>query len=739
MELSLDGLLAPIIMEVKMKRPTMLVQTILEQLSMDLDLSVERDISVMKYRCEHEGFSFLSLTLPVLSDALLHGIETGTFHCPAQFSRSGRLPRFLGGFFKRVFNKDGRLLAEPCPYTLKGIRQVCDFFKKVEIECTQGRQAKAIKAYREVEGELRTMTSQILREDKTLDEISGRIWAQVFPELDGLSLVCHHSRGFTADRRLANARHGVAKWNERSESSFPSDLHCYPNYGVAADHDGSSDKAEGVEFLSVRQELGVRVVFVPKTLKAPRVIAMEPSHVQYMQQSVKDYIYEVLEAHEFTRRSIRFTDQSVNRSLAYSSSIDKRLATLDLKDASDRVHLELVQRIFKTSGLLPYLEDARSLHATLPDGRNMVLTKYASQGSALCFPVEAMVFYTLCQSAMHQLDGRRPSSQSIREYSDMIDIYGDDIIVPVYYADCIVRYLESYALKVNVSKSFRNSLFRESCGADFYNGTPVRPVYARKFPYDNVRSWGPEEIMSWVAKADEFYLSGQWHVAQVLHNLVRQVVGRPIPRTRTIGPGVAFFSLLFTTDLRWNADLQCWKQKRVQFQPINRKDEIDGDETSCLNKWGLSTYLRTKRSGDCTLRTVGRRTFVPRPYSSAGSITDCRSRVGQEYPRVDAQLCNCSVCGLQVIYGCEWASAPRIPYMAYYRNAADQVDSQPSGNECTEFGISGPIGLEESDQSWAYTRESMEGLNIKPEPLNFSSSVKRGGFKSKHRWVSLHS
>jgi hypothetical protein len=33
----------------------------------------------------------------------------------------------------------------------------------------------------------------------------------------------------------------------------------------------------------------------------------------------------------------------------------------------------------------------------------------------------------------------------------------------------------------------------------------------------------------------------------------------------------------------------------------------------------------------------------------------------------------------------------------------------------------------------------MNGLEIKPEPLNFSSSVKRGGFKSKHRWVSLHS
>lgn len=695
-----------------MKRPTMLVRAILDQLGMDLDLSVERDKSVMTYRCEHEGFSFLTLTLPTLSDALLRGIEIGTFHCPTQFSRAGRLPRFLGGFFKRVFNKDGTLRSDLCPYAVKGIRQICDFFKKVEIDCSPRRQARAIQAYRDVEGELRTMTSHIEREDIILDKISGRIWAQVFPELDGLSLVCHHSRGFTADRRLANARHNLTQWNERSESSFPSDQHCYPNYGVAACHTGSSDKAKGIEFLSVRQELGVRVVFVPKTLKAPRVIAMEPSHMQFMQQSVKDYVYEVLENHRLTKHSIRFTDQNVNRSLAYSSSIDRRLATLDLKDASDRVHLGLVQRIFKTSGLLPYLEDARSLHATLPDGRNMVLTKYASQGSALCFPVEAMVFYTLCQSAMHQLDGRRPSSQSIMHYSKLIDIYGDDIIVPVGYTDCIVRYLESFALKVNVDKSFRISHFRESCGADYYRGISVRPIYARKLPHDNVRSWGPEEIMSWVSKADEFYSSGQWLVAQHIHNLVRQVVGRPIPRSRTFGPGVAFFSLLFTTNLFWNRDLQCWKQKRVQYQPLKRKDSIDGDETACLNKWGQVTYgQHSERFGSSgTLRRCAR---THQPWSDSGIYRTGDDPLGSDPPRSLAAIIESGVRSVRSLATDEITTCDFIPCMESHCNVCNR-----SG---TDY------------------RSTSTGLDIKPEEMDFVSSVKRGGFKSKRRWVNLHS
>lgn len=394
-----------------MKRPTMLVKALLRQAALDLDLSVERDVEQVQRRCEHEGLSFLTITLPQLSDALERGIEAGTFTCPTSFRRHGSLPRFMGGFFKRVFNKDGRLLPEACPETVYWIRQVARFFKKPKLPCSRSRNAQAVEHFLAVEGELRMMTPQIERKDNVLDKISGIIWAQVFPELDFLSLVCHHGPGVTANRDLANARNRISQWYTRSELTYPSDLHCYPNYGVAAEYGrygAGTGSAKELKYLDVRDESPVRVVFVPKTQTAPRVIAIEPANVQFMQQSLKDYVYPVLEQHRLTRHSIRFTRQDVNQSLAYRSSIDKRLATLDLKDASDRVHLHLVQRIFKTSGLLEYLEDSRSLHATLPNGTNIVLSKFASMGSAMCFPVEAMVFYTLIQSAMHILDGGRP-------------------------------------------------------------------------------------------------------------------------------------------------------------------------------------------------------------------------------------------------------------------------------------------------------------------------------------------
>ena len=149
-------------MEVVVKRPTMLVKAMLQQAALDLDLSVERDQQRVVDRCKHEGLSFLTMTLPSLSDALERGLESGSFTCPTSFSRHGSLPRFLGGFFKRVFAKDGRLLPDACSDTIESIRMICRFFKKPKIACSSKRNAKAVQHFLAVEGELRRMTSQVV-------------------------------------------------------------------------------------------------------------------------------------------------------------------------------------------------------------------------------------------------------------------------------------------------------------------------------------------------------------------------------------------------------------------------------------------------------------------------------------------------------------------------------------------------------------------------------------------------
>ncbi len=708
-----------------MKRPTTLVKAMLKQLSMDLDLSVERDLQRVEDRCEHEGLSFLTITLPHLSDALERGIEGGTFTCPSSFSRHGSLPRFMGGFFKRVFNMDGRLLDEPCPYTIAGIRQVCRFFKKLKLECSHKRNAQAIKHFVEVESELRGMTSQVERKDTILDKISGILWSQVFPEPDYTDLVCHHGPGVTADRYLANARYRIRKWNERSEFSFPSDLHCYPNYGAAAEESGGNwegvEREQGLQFLSVSEELPVRVVFVPKTQSSPRVIAIEPSHMQYMQQSVKDWCYKAVETHALTKHSIRFSDQGVNQQLAYKASIDKRASTLDLKDASDRVHSHLVRRIFKNSGLFNYLEDARSLHAELPNGKNVLLFKYASMGSALCFPVEAMVFYTLIQSIMHTVDSIRPSSRSIARYSRKIAVYGDDLIVPVNYTDAIVRYLESYSLKVNVNKSFKDSSFRESCGADFFEGVSVNPVYAREVPRDNARDWEANTVMSWNATADLFYMRGQWLIAQVIRDMLREVVRVTIPRSRKPGSGLSHLSFMFDTHCHYDDKLHSWKQKRIVYDPIKRKDHIDGDYVSCLNKWGINAHRR-------------------------GS-TVLHSKIGSEPLQVHARISSSTFpsgnCGYESDVTLVFGTVGRtcLPQLqTSLRWKWDKTHSLHSlsvsfGRLVSRLPDRGSVFRHQQEAE--YYQSQMSHLTDDSFGLDFQTSVKRGAFKSKRRWISL--
>jgi len=733
----------------------MLVEALLKQLGRDLDLSVERDIATLRRRCEHEGLSFLTITLPALSDSLERGLEDGLLTVPSSFSRTGSLPRFLGGFFSRVFARTGEPLQDIDADSVFAIRQICRFFKKLKMSCSPERELKAIDHFLEVERELGQLTPSLGRKDEILDKVSGVIWSQVFPEIDPLEIVCQHGPGVTADRLGVNERHQIRYWYSRAEHTFPSDLHAWPNYGYAclAAGMGVSEVSEHIDFLDIRDEPGVRVVFVPKTQQTPRVIAIEPSSMQYMQQGLMHYIVPRLESHRLTRNSVRFTDQSVNQRLAHSSSVDRKLATLDLKDASDRVHFLLVQRIFRSSGILQYLEDARSLHATLPNGINVILNKYASMGSALCFPVEAMVFYTLIQSSMHSQDGRCPSSSSIEQYSALIDIYGDDIIVPVEYADTVVHNLEAYGLKVNINKSFRRSLFRESCGGDYYNGTPVKPVYARQLPPDDARTWMPEHVMAWVSTANQFYELGMWQITQVIREMVEGVLRAPVPRSSVNrGDGVYFTSTHLTTGLRYNSSICGYEQRRIVYQPTQKKDDIDGKATPCLHLWARASGQTSKFRASGSNGFIRQEIYVepdaqcgPRDRPFSRSVRDVVPYVQGLYPHAEGirfELRGDLPCSVRktLLTTSKISTGPwQMPRSKTGLDSSVMVDLAGGSLRPGSLWSSNSVFLPPIDSTMSFASLiGGESITVFDRSLlDFSSSVKRGGFKSKRRWITL--
>ena len=571
-----------------MKRPTMLLCVLIEEILSQHSLPANKDVETVQRRVENEGESFMTLTLPELGAALEAALESGFLTrqmCPS-FGHNKRetLPRFLGGLFRKIFSEDGRLREDADPDAIFGVRQICYWHKKPKATCDDRRVKAAIDRYLSVEEDLRKYTDLCinLKYDTLFRRVSDIIWEEVFSTFDPDDLICFHGPGATAERFMNNERETIKSWPIRSEEYFPSALHAIPNFS-------HWKELENIQFMTEDQEPPVRVITVPKTMKTPRIIAVEPSHMQYMQQGMMRYFVQNLERCILTRKSVRFTEQTVNQQNARRASIFRDYATLDLSDASDRVHNELVKSVFFGHEVGTYLQACRSLRAAVPNVKTPIsLLKFASMGSALCFPVEAMVFYTLIQYSFHKHYDIRPSVDTIKNFSDRIDVYGDDIIVPTNIAGIVTETLETFGLKVNRNKSFINGFFRESCGGDFYRGTDVTPVYLRhQIPIDFGYHCEPTVLESLAKTSDWLYLKGLWKTCQLLRDWVQQLARTRIPRTRYAGSGIAFLSRLFCTGLRWDNTHQGYAQKRIVLIPTKRND-------SCTFLGALNKALRGK-------------------------------------------------------------------------------------------------------------------------------------------------
>jgi predicted DNA-binding protein (UPF0251 family) len=562
-----------------MNRLTTLLSVLITELSDQLSVCAKRDLVTIRSRVEHEGLSFLTITLPDFGTAFEAALEEGVI-LENEFPsfgklRSRRRPKFLSGFSDLVFDGNDALRSDADPDAIYAIRQICNFYKKLRLPCSGPREVAALRSYCANEAALRRADTRIREfHDPFLDR-TAFVLTRIFQGIREEELACGHGPGATADRLRANARRRIRSWPERSEQAFPLETYAIPNWGWHGN-------LCGVRSLGILEEPPVKVVFVPKTLKAPRVIAIEPSHMQYMQQGVMKAMVKRISASPMTSMSVRFSDQEANREAAKAASIHRRDVTLDLKDASDLVSLALVQRVFVNTDLLDLLEASRSVHAVLPDGTSLVLAKFASMGSATCFPVEAFVFYVLIQAAMHEARGLTPSPATVRKFSSRISVFGDDIIIPKDMHKVVVAKLEAYGLKVNQRKSFVKSHFRESCGGDFWNGVDVRPVRLSEVIPDGDDRWSPKAVMNVSAVSDGFYRKGLWRTSQLLRDWVESELKRKVPRSLYETEGLTFFSAIWNDYNGWDSRLHRLVRRTVTYLPVRVPDDVRSDSVAAL-------------------------------------------------------------------------------------------------------------------------------------------------------------
>jgi len=584
-----------------MKSLITLLRCILEESGMRCGTSTTRDLKRITGRIEHEGISFLTISLAKFGKDFTKSLDEGFVGNTAfaGFQRRGALPLLLGGLLSRVFDpKCGLLLDPPDIEAIRCIRQITLMWAKIlpdsspgleKVQVSRKRVDAAINQWIESEQDVRRADLSLFSEERRVEDflrIGNLLWREFFTSIDNRLydeiLSPKHGPGATADKLRGNAKYKLRQWSLRLEEIFPHWEYLVPN--PSSSH--QLDWLEGVQILEPRDEIPVRVITVPKTLDSPRIIAIEPTAVQYMQQSVLAMMMQEIPSFYQTREFMQFVSQEPNQRLAREGSITGDLATLDLSEASDRVSNQHVRLLVeKHRWLSKALDATRSRKADVPGKGVKRLAKFASMGSALCFPMESIVFVTVVFLGIERVLNRRLTEEDIKSFIGRVRVYGDDIIVPVETVLSVVQALESFGFKVNGHKSYWNGKFRESCGEDFYDGQSTKVVRLRTLLPDNRRH--VRELVSTVSLRNQLFGAGWYRTAAWLDERIGRIIPFPYvePTSPLLGRHGSLEDLL-NQEFYHDDDLHRPVVKGVRI--VSQSPASKLDDYGALMKWFLS-------------------------------------------------------------------------------------------------------------------------------------------------------
>lgn len=604
--------------------------------------SLSLDESRLSLYNEERGLGLWTLDLPHLDSLLLQGLQVGRLSLEGPLTRAVskriRVPRLFSGLWLRVFDVNGCLIENADVDAIAFLRQLTNIGKKVGIMCSPRRLHQAVEEYHNVERQLKSPTLKWEWDQLDPDRNGPRLHLRdglgsdlpLFPDesvgesgdfgslIDRCQQVADiivrelgffepvtqseqrernnqgtgfkHGPGAVADRKGIVNKYDFPRWSAKLEAWFP-----YRDCGTVA-----SD----LETIPLNHEVAARLIAVPKTAKTPRLIAAEPTEHQFCQQLTKHLLVERL-ADLFGQTFVCFERQDLSQQMVVRGSATGDLATVDLSSASDRLSCWVVERIFRSNqSLLHVLHSHRTrlLRDDISRKTEYVkLKKFASQGTAVTFPVQTLVF--LCIALGCSIQGDVKWSK-IRKMGDRVRVFGDDIIVPTHAYAKLVRVLHYLGLKVNVEKSFSQGHFRESCGMDAYRGRDVTPCKPERVLND-----GPQSRRAILDISNNLFSKGYWHASIALEStlgshLLRRlpIVGRDcgiVGRLSFVGGSVDHLPS------RWNSSLHRFEYRTYRLR--NREERVSfGDRFSLLqffteaptgqDNWSSGISKRTKVS-----------------------------------------------------------------------------------------------------------------------------------------------
>jgi len=172
-------------------------------------------------------------------------------------------------------------------------------------------------------------------------------------------------------------------------------------------------------------------------------------------------------------------------------------------------------------------------------------------GNATTFPVQSLVFWSICVSTLEVVGYKNPAD---------VYVFGDDIIVPTEVAPLIMAVLPCFGLVVNQNKSFHKGAFRESCGTDAFNGVNVTPIRWKT----ELNPLSPAGLQSLSTLAQRLRIAGYVEGSKELYSIIAKELWRTrkwtLPRTNNPAHGgIAEYSEvqhLAFQDAFWHPDVQ---------------------------------------------------------------------------------------------------------------------------------------------------------------------------------------
>lgn len=263
------------------------------------------------------------------------------------------------------------------------------------------------------------------------------------------------------------------------------------------------------------------VSLVPKSVEELRTMRPEGTLNSWFAQMIAKYLTAILK--QYCNIDLR-NQPTVHRSLAKLGSLyeDLSIGTIDWSEASDRIWTSLVSVLFSEGhapqlfsfmsnvcrvgkSRLKFVVSAEEWDEIYPlllsecevieahsykskEGRFTRIecifqcSMFANMGNPITFPLQTLVFWVFLTSCgeIYCEDNPEVTYDELQWPS----CFGDDGIIDSRIFSVIQHYAPMLGWKLNVSKSFVEGGFRESCGGDYYYGRYVRPFSPKRPPLD---------------------------------------------------------------------------------------------------------------------------------------------------------------------------------------------------------------------------------------------------------------